>query len=74
MSRYLVWLPLATILGLSSALAIAIAARPAPPPIVVVTIVNPAPAAHPSVIVARPVWCAGWDIRSSSLDLRPWCW
>jgi hypothetical protein len=76
MSRILVWLPLATILGLSSALAVSIATRPAAPPVVVLTIVNPAPtpAVHPQVIVTRPGWCAGWDIRTSSIDLRPWCW
>ncbi len=67
------WIPLATILGLSATLAVAIATRPSPPPVVVLTIVN-APAAHPAVIVARPAWCAGWDIRYSSIDLRPWCW
>ena len=71
---FLVWLPLATILGLSAALAVSIAARPAAPPVVVLTIVNAAPAAQPTMIVTRPVWCAGWDIRSTSIDLRPWCW
>ena len=68
------WIPLATILGLSAALAVAIATRPSAPPVVVLTIVNPAPAAHPAVIVTRPAWCAGWDIRHTSIDLRPWCW
>lgn len=74
MSRFLPWIPLATILGLSATLAVSIATRPSAPPVVVLTIVNAAPAAHPAVIVTRPVWCAGWDIRSSSIDLRPWCW
>jgi len=74
MTRMLVWLPLATILGLSSALAVSIATRPAAPPVVVLTIVNPVPAAQPAVIVTRPVWCAGWELRGSSIDLRPWCW
>jgi len=74
MSRLLLWIPLATILGLSSALAVSIATRPTASPVVVLTIVNPVPAVQPPVIVTRPVWCAGWDIRYSSIDLRPWCW
>lgn len=68
------WIPLATILGLSATLAVSIATRPAPAPVVVLTIVPPAPAAHPAVVLVRPAWCAGWEKLGSSIDLRSWCW
>jgi hypothetical protein len=51
-------------------LLLVVATRPAAPTIVVVE----PPAAHVSpATFMQPAWCAGYNWRMSSIDLRPWC-
>lgn len=62
--RILIWLPLATIIGLSFSLAILLA-RPVAPTIIL-TIVTPAAAPPAPVLQFTPTWtwpypCSGWS-------------
>jgi len=69
--RFLYWIPLATILGLSISLAVLLSRPQAPTIVIMVVAAAPAPAA---VVHVLPAFCHGWTARYSSVDLRPWCW
>ncbi len=64
----------AAVLSLVTAAAVLtmiVVARSQPQPVVIVV---PAPATHVSpATFMQPAWCAGYNWRNSSIDLRPWC-
>lgn len=70
MHRLTPWIPLTTIVGLSVSLAVLLA-RP-PHTTIVITTVVPSPTLQVAPHVV-PAFCYRWDLRYSSIDLRPWC-